>query len=105
MSRITKYLRQQCSYTPTRRDSKGKVLHDKFGEPLYGVPVVVKCRREENIQDVQTNTGAILKSSTLYLLDDLYKIRADDLLDAKPVLKVQEYINQFGTVEGYEAYV
>lgn len=105
MSRITKYLRQLCSYEPALRDSKGNVLHDKFGEPLYSDPTIIKCRREETIQDVQTSTGAILKSSTRYLLDGMHKIQADDLLDGKPVLKVQEYINQFGAAEGYEAYV
>lgn len=105
MSRITKYLRQQCSYEAVILDSKGKVLHDKFGEPQYSSPVIVKCRREEIIQDVQTSTGAILKSSTRYFLSNMYKIQADDRLDGKPVLKVQEYINQHGTAEGYEAYV
>jgi hypothetical protein len=105
MSRISKYLKQQCSYEKTKRDDQGKVKLDKFGEPLYETPILIKCRRETTIQDVQTNTGAILKSSTRYFLDDKHPIQADDKLDGKAVLKVQEYINQFGAAEGYECYV
>jgi hypothetical protein len=54
---------------------------------------------------VQTNTGAILKSSTRYFTDDKQSIKAGDKLGGKPVLKVQEYINQFGVAEGFESYV
>ena len=105
MSRISKYLRQKCLYEKLKLDTNGQVTHDKFGEPLYEKPVQIKCRRETIIQDVQTNTGAILKSSTRYFLDDTHHIQADEKLDGKTVLKVQEYINQLGVAEGFECYV
>lgn len=105
MSRMTKYLKQKCTYEKLKRDTEGKVLLDKFGEPQYEGPVIIKCRRETNIQDVQTNTGAILKSTTRYFTDDSNHIQANDKLDGKAVLKVQEYINQFGVAEGFESYV
>lgn len=105
MSRMTKYLKQKCTYEKLRFDENGKVLLDKYGEPQYESPVIIKCRRETTVQDVQTNTGAILKSSTRYFTDDNHSIHADDKLDGKAVLKVQEYVNQFGVAEGFESYV
>lgn len=105
MSRMSKYLKQKCTYEELKFDTNGKVLLDKFGEPQLGSPVVIKCRRETYIQDVQTSTGAILKSSTRYFTDNKQTIRVGDRLDGKTVLKVQEYINQFGAAEGFESYV
>ena len=105
MSRMTKYLKQKCTYEKLKRDDSGKILFDKFGEPQHEAPVVEKCRRETTIQDIQTSTGAIMKSSTRYFTDDKQVIQAGDKLDGKTVLKVQEYINQFGVAEGFESYV
>ena len=105
MSRVTKYLRQKCTYEKAQRDAQNQVVHDKYGEPQYEAPVVIKCRREQFVQDVQTATGSILKSSTRYITDGLHNIQTADKLDGMYVLKVQEYVNQFGKVEGYESYV
>ncbi len=105
MSRITKYLKQKCTYEKLKRDKEGKIVIDKYGEPQYEAPIVIKCRREDLTQDVQTNTGAILKSGTRYFTDEKNTIQANDKLDGKTVLKVLEYTNQFGSAEGYESYV
>ena len=94
MSRMSKYLKQECTYEKLKLNEDGKILLDKFGEPQHDTPIVIKCRRETTIQDIQTSTGAILKSSTRYFTDDKQFIRAGDKLDGKTVLKVQEYINQ-----------
>lgn len=104
MSRITKYLKQKCTYEKLVRDSKGNAVLDKYGEPSYEAPITIKCRRETLIHDVLTNTGSILKSSTRYFTDVEPDIQANDKLDGKPVLKVQEYINQYGVAEGFESY-
>ena len=104
MSLLTKYLKQTCTYEQQKRDENGNAILDKFGEPSYEAPVTIKCRRETLIQDVLTNTGSILKSSTRYFTDNNHEIKANDRLDGKPVLKVQEYINQFGKAEGFESY-
>lgn len=105
MSRITKYLKQKCVYEGLKYDSTGNVVLDIFGEPQYSIPVTIKCRRETTIQDVQTNTGAILRSVTRYFTDNAHTIQANDKLDGKVVLKVQEYVNQHGVTEGFECYV
>ena len=105
MSRITKYLKQKCTYEKLKRKEDGTVLLDKFGEPQYEAPVTIKCRREVTVQEVQTNTGATLKSNTRYFTDDKHTIQANDKLDGLIVLKTQEYINQFGKAEGFESYV
>ena len=105
MSRMTKFLRQTCIYEKCILKSDGSVDLDKYGEPQYEAPIRIKCRKETNVQDVQTNTGAILKSSTRYFIEGKYLVRADDRLDGKCVLKISEYINQFGKIEGFECYV
>ena len=105
MSRMTKFLKQACTYEKLKRKEDGTALLDKYGEPQDEAPVVIKCRRETTIQDVQTSTGAILKSSTRYFTDDKHSIQANDRLDGNAVLKTQEYTNQFGVAEGYESYV
>lgn len=105
MSRITKFLKQTCSYEAALRDDLGKVQLDAFGEVLYAPARVLRCRREKTVQDVQTNTGAVLRSSTRYFTDESVEINADDRLDGKTVLTVEEYTNQLGKTEGYESYV
>ena len=89
MSRISKFLKQKCTYERLKRKEDGTVQFDKYGEPQYEAPEVIKCRREETIQEVQTNTGAVLKSSTRYFTDDKQSIQANDKLDGKAVLKTQ----------------
>lgn len=105
MSRMTKFLKQQCVFEQAQRDSNGKVLLDRYGEILYEPPVTIKCRREKIIKDVQTNTGAILRSSTRYFTDETRVVDAGDRFDGKVVLEVEEYTNQLGLTEGYESYV
>lgn len=105
MSRMSKFLKQSCVYEQCKRNTDGSVKLDKYGEPEYEPPVRIKCRKEISVQDVQTNTGAILKSSTRYFVDDKQMIRVNDKLDSICILKTTEYINQFGKVEGYECYV
>lgn len=104
MSRISKYLKQKCIYEQQRLDENGKAILDKYGEPSYKAPVTLKCRRETLVHDVLTSTGSVLKSSTRYFTDARQQIRVNDRLDGKPVLQVQEYINQFGLSEGFESY-
>lgn len=105
MSRMTKYLHQKCSYEKIKVDDAGRPLLDKYGEPQYDPPVLVRCRRETYVQDVETNTGAVLKCATRYLTDDSQSIKINDKLDNRTVISVQEYVDQFGRVEGFECYV
>lgn len=105
MSRMSKYLKQKCTYEKMLLDKDGEPLLDKFGEPQYEESVTIRCRREITVKDVQTNTGAILQSTTLYYTDDRQFIQAGDKLDGRTVIVVREYTNQFGTVEGFESRV
>lgn len=105
MSIMTKFLKQRCTYEQCKRKADGSVKLNMYGEPEYEAPVQIKCRREETVQDVQTNTGAILQSSTRYFVDNKFDIHAEDKFDGKPVLKLVEYINPLGKVEGFECYV
>ena len=105
MSRMTKFLKQTCTFERANRNTDGSIKLNQFGEVEYFAPVQLKCRRERIIKDVQTTNGAILKSSTRYFTDEAVAIDADDKLDGRVVLEVEEYTNQLGQPEGYESYV
>lgn len=105
MSRLTKFLKQTCSHESAQRTSNGKTKLSTYGDVLYHRPRTLKCRREKIVTDIQTSSGAILKTSSRYFLDDKVEIFADDRLDGHVVLDVREYTNQLGKCEGYECYV
>lgn len=102
---MSKFLKQTCSFERALRDSDGATKLNKFGDVLYTSPLTVKCRRERVIKDVQTNTGAILSSSTRYFIDESCPINPDDRIDGKVVLEVEEYVGAKGQTVGYEVYV
>lgn len=105
MSRMTKFLRQSCVLEKAQRNSVGDVNLDEYGDILYENPQTLKCRRERFVKDMQTNTGATLKTSSRYFLDESVAVEADDRIDGKVILSVEEYTNQQGLCEGYECYV
>lgn len=105
MSRVTKYLRQKCSFTAATRDSNEAVVLNEFGEVLYQAAVQIPCRKEHSTEDVQTSTGSIVRSTTRYFTDTRNSIAPDDKLDNHVVLAVRDYINAQGDVEGYRSYV
>lgn len=105
MSRMTKFLKQKCSYEKALRNPQGEVQLDAYGEVQYEEEKTLKCRREKTIRDVQTPTGAILRSSTRYFFDDGIVAEASDRVDGRPILEVEEYVNQLGKIEGYKCYV
>ena len=102
MSRMTKFLKQQCSFESAVRDIHGKTVLNKYGEISYEPPVILKCRRELTTKDVLTSNGSVLKSASVYYLDNAHVIRPDDRIDGKVVLSVTEYTNESGLSEGFE---
>lgn len=104
MSRMTKFLKQECQVTPYQVGDDGKALLNRFGEIVYGEPVTCKCRREKIVKDIVQSNGAVLQATTRYFLDEKYEPKADYLIDGAVVLTAEEYINERGTVEGYEVY-
>lgn len=105
MSRMTKFLRQKCQFEQAQRNTDGTVKLNDYGDILYEAPQELKCRREKYVKDIQTNTGAILKASTRYFLDEHVEVQADDRIDGHVILSAEEYTNQLGRCEGYECYV
>lgn len=105
MSRLTKFLKQECRYESAQRDDAGKTALSIYGDILYNAPVTLKCRRERLVTDIQTGSGAVLKTTSRYFFDTRVEVRADDRIDGHVVLSAEEYTNQFGKCEGYECYV
>ena len=100
MSRITKYLKQNCQLSPT-----GQPAMNRYGELQYASEVTLVCRREPCTRDIQTANGAIVRSTDRYYLDAEQIIHNDDLLDGKPILTINGLIDRFGKLIGYECYV
>lgn len=104
MSRMTKFLKQTCTFEAALRDKSGSVQLNKYGEVVYQKPVSLKCRREATTKDVQTTNGALAVQTTAYYVDNAQQIRVDDRVDGRVILTVNEYVNAQGYVEGYEFY-
>lgn len=105
MSRMTKFLKQTCQFESAQRNNDGTTRLNAYGDVLYNKQKTLRCRRERCVQDVQTNTGAIVKTSSRYFLDEQYEIQADDRVDGHTILKCDESTNALGKCEGYECYV
>lgn len=105
MSRITKFLRQQCKVQTYQVDNAGKPKLNQFGEIQYNAPKVCKCRHEISYQDVQVANGSLVKSTSRYFFDTSVEMKADYLVDGRSVLSVSTFVNQRGDTEGYEVYV
>lgn len=105
MSRMTKFLRQTCWLHKCLRDEKGNPKLNEFGEIQYDVGRLVRCRHEVSVRDVQTSNGSIIRSTSVYYVDEIIAVDADDMIDGKVVVSVSQYVNALGRVEGYEVYV
>ena len=105
MSNMTKFLRQTCSFEAAARAENGLTVLNEYGDIQYGSAQTLKCRREKYVRDVQTLNGSIVQVHSRYFLDEAVEIQVDDRLDGHIILACEEYIDQFGAVVGYEAYV
>ena len=102
---MTKFLKQTCQLKLAQRNEDGTTVLNDYGDIVYDDEQTIKCRREGAAQDVQTGTGAIVKVSTRYFVDEAVEVRADDMIDNHVVLSAVEYTNERGKCEGYECYV
>lgn len=104
MSRMSKFLRQTCLLEKYVEEN-GQPKLNLFGELQYQPSQKLKCRREMAHKDVQTTNGSIVRSTSVYYLDETVEIKADYRLDGHVVISVISYVNGLGAVEGYEVYV
>lgn len=105
MSRMTKFLRQACTVSKVKRDSSGVATIDRYGSPQYDRPISIRCRMEPSEELVQDSNGAMIRSTATYYLDDAMEVSIGDLIDGKPVIKVEAYVNAYGIAIGREVYV
>lgn len=105
MSALTKFLRQTCTLMSAQLDNNGAPILDKYGEPVFATPVVVKCRCEHTTKDVLTPTGSVLKSASRYFVDNSATVRLGDKVDGKAVIQVSDFIGATGMSEGWMFYV
>ena len=105
MSNMTKYLHQRATIAIMRVDEKGKPVLNEYGDPSYLPEVEVKCRRERKLKDVLSQTGSMVRSETTYYFDESISIRVGDLVDGKPIIDFEEYVDGKGNIVGYEVVV
>ena len=87
------------------KDSKGNPVLDQYGDPTFNPGVEVKCRRERKLRDVLSQTGSTVRSDTTYYFDESTQIGVGDLVDGKPIIDFEEYIDGRGSLVGYEVVV
>lgn len=104
MSRMTKFLKQSCQLEKYLLEN-GQPKLNAFGELQYQTPVTLKCRHEMSHKDIQTSNGSIVRSTSVYYLDESVPIMADYKLDGHVVISAISYVNALGKIEGYEVYV
>lgn len=104
MSRMTKFLKQKCLLEKYIEENEQPKLN-MFGELEYQAPITLKCRHEMSHRDVQTTNGSIVRSTSVYYLDESVKIKADYRIDGHVVVSAISYVNSLGAIEGYEVYV
>lgn len=104
MSRMTKFLKQKCSLE-RYIEKNGQPKLNMFGELEYQEPITLKCRHEMSHKDFQTSNGSIVRSTSVYYLDDSVEIKADYRLDGHVIISAISYVNGLGVTEGYEVYV
>lgn len=105
MSRMTKFLRQECQVEKYVETDEGNAETNRFGEIQYQPPIICKCRHEVCFRDVQDANGSVVKSVARYFLDEKIELKADYRIDGRVIITVESYINERGKVEGYEVYV
>lgn len=105
MSRMSKFLKQTATIELQMRDAEGNVILDQYGDPTYQAPITIPTRRERSIKDVLTVTGSVMRSETTYYIDETYLVQLGDLIDGKPVVDFEEYVNEHGLTEGYRVVV
>lgn len=104
MSRMTKFLKQNCNISVYKTNTNGEPLHNDFGELQYETPVVCKCRRERTFKEFETSNGQIIRTESRYYLDESFFVEPDYLIDGKPILSVTSYIDGMGNCIGYEVF-
>ena len=103
MGRMTKFLKQTCTFEAAVRDASGEIALNKYGEAQYEAPTTLKCRRERTTKDVLTANGSVVRSASIYYTDESTVIRPDDRIDGRVVPSVEEYTNELGKTEGFES--
>ena len=103
MSRMTKFLKQKCTFEAAVRNASGEIALNKYGEAEYEAPMTLRCRRERTTKDVLTANGSVVRSASIYYTDESQVIRPDDTIDGRVVLSVKEYTNELGLTEGFES--
>lgn len=101
MSRMSKYLKQTCTLEVVALDNELHPRMNVYGELVYAPPVTIKCKRRKYSVDVETSSGAIVKSENRY--HTVEEIGINDKLDGKVVLSISEITNEQGLPEGYRS--
>lgn len=96
MSLLTGYLNQQAQLEEYVRDND-------YGEPEFGSPATIACRRQTKHELFVTTRGDTKVSAAVYYTDA--KVQAGDRIDGAIIESVLEMVDFGGTVQGYKVMV
>ena len=102
MGKMTKYLKQTAVIENVVLDSKGKAKLDAYGQPEFGTPITVKCRKEPYRARASTGYGQFVNLTTTYYFDESVTIRSGDKVDGHAVQSIVDYVDGLGQLVGYQ---
>ncbi|GHU90282.1 hypothetical protein FACS1894202_09820 [Clostridia bacterium] len=80
---------------------RAEAISDR-GDVIYGNAVTVPCRRQSGVKNILTANEQVIKSSTVYYLDQPAAV--DDELNGKRVLAVEEWTAPEGVTVGWKVW-
>lgn len=101
MGRLSIYLHQTAVLEKALYAPSGQPMLDVYGQPAYGSPITVKCRKEPYTVRASSGYGQFVNYTTTYYLDSSVEVKNGDKLDGQSIQSVEEYIDGFGTLVGY----
>lgn len=91
---LTSYLNQTAEYRPC-------IGTDDRGQPIYGSPVILPCRRQKKAQNALTATGQSVRTQHVYYL--AREITEGDMLDGLVVMGISLMTGLDGETVGCKA--
>ena len=102
MGKLTKYLKQTAVIENVVLGTDGKPQLDAYGQPSFGTPTTVKCRKEPYRVRATTGYGQFVNFTTTYYFDESVQIRSGDIVDGHEVQSIADYVDGLGNLVGYQ---
>lgn len=101
-SRLSKYLKQSAVLQQPLVDATGKIIQNIHGEPEYGAPISIKCRKESlNVVD-SNSVGQYIRTVNVYYIDTSVIPVINSRINGNTVTQITDYVDGTGMLIGYQ---